>query len=354
MNFLFGREIANNLEIAESREWLIANGIGGYGSGTISGSLTRNYHGLLVAALEPPVARTLLLTKLEETVNYHGQSYELTTNRWLDNAIAPLGYLQIESFRLEGTTPIWNFAFADGLLSKRIWMQQGENTTYIRYHYQRGNQPLKLSLKALVNYRDHHGGTNSGAPAQINQTAQNLTIKVFPDAHSLYLSAISSNPANHLDWSINNIWYENFALAVEQYRGLNHLDAHLQAATLEVMLQPGDTITIIASTEKNCQIGTEVEQKKSDRQLIDLFATQNQLNSVPQWIEQLVLAADQFVVDRPLADHPNGKTIIAGYPWFTDWGRDTMISLPGIAIATGRYALAKTILLTFAQYVDRG
>jgi predicted glycogen debranching enzyme len=354
MNFLFGREIANNLEIAESREWLITNGIGGYGSGTISGSLTRNYHGLLVAALEPPVARTLLLTKLEETVNYNGQSYELTTNRWLDNAIAPQGYLQIESFRLEGTTPIWNFAFADGLLSKRIWMQQGENTTFIRYHYQRGNKPLNLSLKALVNYRDHHGGTNSGAPAQINQTAQNLAIKVFPDARSLYLSAISSNPANHLDWSINNIWYENFALAVEQYRGLNHLDAHLQAATLEVILQPGETMTIIASTEKDRQIESEAEKKKSDRQLINLFANQNQLNSIPPWIEQLVLAADQFVVDRPLVDHPHGKTIIAGYPWFTDWGRDTMISLPGIAIATGRYALAKTILLTFAQYVDRG
>jgi predicted glycogen debranching enzyme len=354
MSLLFGREIANNLEIAESREWLITNGIGGYGSGTISGSLTRNYHGLLVAALEPPVARTLLLTKLEETVNYNGQSYELTTNRWLDNAIAPQGYLQIESFRLEGTTPIWNFAFADGLLSKRIWMQQGENTTFIRYHYQRGNKPLNLSLKALVNYRDHHGGTNSGAPAQINQTAQNLAIKVFPDARSLYLSAISSNPANHLDWSINNIWYENFALAVEQYRGLNHLDAHLQAATLEVILQPGETMTIIASTEKDRQIESEAEKKKSDRQLINLFANQNQLNSIPPWIEQLVLAADQFVVDRPLVDHPHGKTIIAGYPWFTDWGRDTMISLPGIAIATGRYALAKTILLTFAQYVDRG
>jgi predicted glycogen debranching enzyme len=354
MSLQFGREISNNLKIAESREWLITNGIGGYGSGTIAGILTRNYHGLLVAALKPPVARTLLLTKLEETISYHGQSYELATNRWADNAIAPQGYLQIESFRLESTTPVWNFAFADGLLSKRIWMQQGENTTYIRYHYHRGNQPLNLSLKALVNYRDHHGGTNSGAPAQINQTAQNLAIKVFPNAHSLYLSAILSNPANNLDWSIDNIWYQNFALAVEQYRGLNHLDAHLHAATLEVRLRPGETITIIASTEKDRQTGTETEKKKSDRQLIQLFATQNQLNSIPSWIEQLVLAADQFVVDRPLASNPHGKTIIAGYPWFTDWGRDTMISLPGIAIATGRYDLAQTIIRTFAQYVDRG
>ncbi|MEY4518627.1 MAG: hypothetical protein RLZZ499_1226, partial [Cyanobacteriota bacterium] len=350
----FGREISSNLKIAESREWLITNGIGGYGSGTIAGILTRNYHGLLVAALEPPVARTLLLTKLEETVNYNGQAYALAANRWVDDTVAPEGYFQIESFRLEGTTPVWNFAFADGLLSKRIWMQQGENTTYIRYHYQRGSQPLSLSLKALVNYRNHHGGTNSGAEAKIKQTQQGLEIKVGSDARSLYLSAFLSNSAHNLDWSINNTWYQNFALAVEQYRGLNPLDAHLQAATVETILEPGDTITIIASTEADRQTGTEAEKQKRDRQLIDLFATQNKLNSVPPWIEQLVLAADQFVVARPLADNPHGKTIIAGYPWFTDWGRDTMISLPGIAIATGRYDLAQTILRTFAQYVDRG
>ncbi|MBW4535537.1 MAG: amylo-alpha-1,6-glucosidase [Pleurocapsa minor HA4230-MV1] len=349
----FGREVSSNREIAESREWLITNGIGGYGSGTIAGILTRNYHGLLVAALEPPVARTLLLTKLEETVNYNAQAYALAANRWVDDIIAPEGYLQIESFHLEGTTPVWNFAFADGLLSKRIWMQQGENTTYIRYHYQRGSQPLSLSLKALVNYRNHHGGTNSDAQAQIKPRQQGLEIKLGSDARSLYLSAFLNNPDN-LDWSINNTWYHNFALAVEQYRGLNPLDAHLQAATVETILEPGDTITIIASTEANRQTVTEADKRKCDRQLIELFTTQNKLNSVPQWIKQLVLAADQFVVDRPVADNPHGKTIIAGYPWFTDWGRDTMISLPGIAIATGRYHLAQTILRTFAQYVDRG
>lgn len=354
MSLQFGREISSNLKIAESREWLITNGLGGYGSGTIAGSLTRNYHGLLVAALEPPVARTLLLTKLEETVNYNAQAYALATNRWVDDTVAPEGYLQIESFRLEGTTPVWNFAFADGLLSKRIWMQQGENTTYIRYHYQRGSQPLNLSLKALVNYRNHHGGTNSGVEAKIKQRQQGLAIKVGSDAPSLYLSAILSNPAYNLDWSINNIWYQNFALAVEQYRGLNPLDAHLQAATVETILQPGDTITIIASTEADRQTATEELTQQRDRRLLNLFTTKNKLNFVPPWIEQLVLAADQFVVNRPVADNPHGKTIIAGYPWFTDWGRDTMISLPGIAIATGRYHLAQTILRTFAQYVDRG
>ena len=160
MNLKFGREVCSNLRIAESREWLVTNGIGGYASGTISGLLTRRYHGLLVAALKPPVARTLLLTKLDEIVNYNGQFYDLSANRWADGTVSPQGYLHIESFHLEGTTPVWNFAFADGLLEKRIWMQQGENTNFISYSYKRGSQPITLSLKALVNYRDYHGSTH--------------------------------------------------------------------------------------------------------------------------------------------------------------------------------------------------
>ncbi|MEM6614128.1 MAG: amylo-alpha-1,6-glucosidase [Cyanobacteria bacterium P01_C01_bin.72] len=353
MSLKFGRDASCNLEIAESREWLITNGIGGYASGTIAGILTRNYHGLLVAALEPPVARTLLLTKLDENVNYIGQSYPLSANRWADGTVAPQGYLHLESFTLDETSPVWRFALADGLLEKRIWMQQGENTTYISYSYLRGSQPLTLSLKVLVNHRSYHGGTNSGAAAEIETTAKGLEIKVFPDAQALYLSAIASSQTQ-LEWSIHNTWYENFVLGIEQYRGLNQIDANLHAATVEITLQPGETITLVASTEKEPQAGSQSARKKRDRQLIDLFCERNQLSSVPNWIERLVLASDQFVVDRPLTDNPDGKTVIAGYPWFTDWGRDTMISLSGLTITTGRYEIAKTIIRTFAKYVDQG
>ncbi|VEP16292.1 putative Glycogen debranching enzyme [Hyella patelloides LEGE 07179] len=395
MNLKFGREVCNNPKIAESREWLITNGIGGFASGTISGVLTRHYHGLLVGALKPPVARTLLLTKLDETVNYNGQFYDLSTNRWADGTVAPEGYLNIESFHLEGTTPVWHFAFADGLLEKRIWMQQGENTTYIRYSYKRGSQPLNLSLKALVNYRDYHGGThvkdlptgsaiNSRAiPLRPPETESektdgggiySLRVKAFPNAENLYISAITKNWSNNFNWSIDNTWYQNFALAVEEYRGLDATEDHLLASTGSVILQPGDSLTIIASTSDrwsageyrktwgNNQIGEKSQQKKTerDRQLIDLFYDSNSLNPTPDnpnpnhWIEQLVLATEQFIVDRPLTDNPEGKTIIAGYPWFTDWGRDTMISLPGLTISTGRYDIAKTILRTFAKYIDKG
>ena len=388
MSLQFGREVCNNFAIAQRREWLVPNGIGGYASGTISGVLTRRYHGLLIAALKPPVARTLLLTKLDETVNYNGQTYDLSSNLWADGTVAPQGYLNIESFYLDGTTPVWKFAFADGLLEKRIWMQKGENTTYIRYTYQRGSQPITLSLKALVNYRDHHSSTHvNNVPREYTIDSRTiplrpldtsvskdgggihgLRIQAFPDAENLYISAINKKWSNNFNWTINNTWYQNFALAVEKYRGEDDSEDHLLAGTGDCILDLEDSVTIIASTSDrwspsefhktrgNNQFPDKSWQKRKeqDRELINLFYTQNQEETAPQWIEQLVLAADQFIVNRPLKDNPQGKTIIAGYPWFTDWGRDTMIALPGLTIATGRYKIAKTILRTFAKYIDKG
>ena len=360
MNFKFGRSICSNLKIAESREWLVTNGIGGYASGTIAGVLTRRYHGLLIAALKPPVARTLLLTKLNEIIQCDGQFYNLDTNRWADDTVTPQGYLNIESFCLEGTTPVWNFAFADGLLEKRIWMKQGENTTYIRYSYKRGSKPVVLSLKTLVNYRDYHGGTHftSVSLGKINNiTEKTLEIKVFSDAASLYLSAIAENSPNDFSWEIQNTWYRNFSLAIEKYRGLEDREDHLHAVTGNITLQPGDSVTIIASTnreQENSRVEEQETKKQREKELIDLFYSQNKLNTAPKWIEQLVLAADQFIVERILTDNHKGKTIIAGYPWFTDWGRDTMIALPGLTISTGRYEIAKTIISTFAKYINQG
>lgn len=147
MSIVFGREICGNLQIAESREWLVTNGIGGYASGTVVGLLTRRYHGLLVAAFTPPLGRTLLLTKFEETVLYADSSYLLSTNRWADGTIDPQSYRHIERFSLEGTIPVWRFACADALLEKRIWMQQGKNTTYVHYDLQHALKPLILTMR---------------------------------------------------------------------------------------------------------------------------------------------------------------------------------------------------------------
>ena len=155
----FGRDICNYLPVAEKREWLVTNGIGGFAAGTVAGLLTRCYHGLLIAALAPPTQRTLLVTKIDESIQYNQKIYHLASNRWLGATIEPQGYINIESFHLEGTIPVWTFTCGDALLEKRLWMEQGENTTYTHYTYRRGNSPLTLNLTAFVNYRDFHGNT---------------------------------------------------------------------------------------------------------------------------------------------------------------------------------------------------
>ncbi|MBE9205371.1 amylo-alpha-1,6-glucosidase [Nostoc sp. LEGE 06077] len=350
----FGREICGNLDTAETREWLVTNGIGGYASGTVAGLLTRRYHGLLVAALHPPLGRTLLLAKLDETVLYGDRYYPLHTNRWADQIVSPQGYRHIEHFALAGKIPLWRYAVADALLEKRIWMQQGANTTYIQYVLRRATQPLHLTLKAMVNYRDYHGDTKSNDwQMSVEQVEQGICITANPTATPFYLLSDKgiASPVHN--------WYYNFDLAVERYRGLKDTEDHLHAGTFAVTLNPGETLTFVASIEKLADLHSETALKAhhtQDHKLIELWQSNRPINAQesPNWINHLVLAADQFIVDRPVPEESHGKTIIAGYPWFSDWGRDTMISLPGLTIATGRPEVARSILRTFAKYIDQG
>ncbi|MBW4636319.1 MAG: amylo-alpha-1,6-glucosidase [Iphinoe sp. HA4291-MV1] len=350
----FGREICGNLNIAESREWLVTNGIGGYASGTVAGLLTRRYHGLLVAALKPPLGRTLLLTKLDETTLYDARSFPLHTNRWADGTVSPNGYQHIERFSLEGTIPVWHFAFADALLEKRVWMQQGANTTYVQYALRRATQPLKLMLKAMVNYRDYHGSTQSnGWQMSVEPVTKGICVTAYPGAVPLYLLS------DHGSASLVHNWYYGFDLAVERYRGLSDKEDHLHTATFEATLNPGESLTFVASTLEQPDLNGEAalqHRHAQEQKLIGLWKSNRPLNAkdFPAWVNQLVLAADQFIVDRSVPEDPHGKTIIAGYHWFGDWGRDTMISLPGLTLATGRPEIARSILRTFAKYVDQG
>jgi predicted glycogen debranching enzyme len=159
----WGREICGTLATAESREWLCVNGIGGFASGTVAGMLTRRYHGLLMAALKPPLGRTLLVAKVDDTIEYDDLVRPLFANHWGNGSVDPHGYREIERFHLEGTTPVWTYACADALLEKRVWMEHGANTTYVRYRLTRAVKPAALSVKALVNYRDYHAGGAAGA-----------------------------------------------------------------------------------------------------------------------------------------------------------------------------------------------
>jgi predicted glycogen debranching enzyme len=350
----FGREICGVLDTAEQREWLVTNGIGGFASGTVSGNLTRRYHGLLVAALNPPVGRMQLVAKLDETARYDGTDYALATNRWESGAIEPMGYLNIESFRLDRTTPVWRFAIADAAVEKRIWMQNGENTTYVQYTLLRSSKPVELEIKSFVNYRDFHSSTHAGNwQMQIDALKSGVQITAFEGATPFYL--LSAEAA----FEPRNEWYRDCFLPQEKYRGLDDHEDHLLAVIFRATLQQNQSFTLAFSTNANAALdGGSARAQSSVRQsgLLAEWSSHDAraASSAPGWIRQLALAADQFIVNRSLPEEPDGRSIIAGYHWFGDWGRDTMIALPGLTLTTGRTDIAKKILLAFSQYVDGG
>ena len=350
----FGREICGDLPAAESREWLVTNGIGGYAFGTIAGLQTRCYHGLLVAALQPPLGRKLLVAKLDETARFGSEEFELFTNRWADGTVSPEGYRNIERFHLEGATPVWTFALADALLEKRIFMPSGANTTYILYRLVRASSAVELSIKVLADYGEEHCVTAGRTqPMEVTQVEHGLQVLPFEGATPFYVlsNAATALPAKD--------WYRNFDLAAERARGLPDGTDYFFAGELRATIAPGRSLTIVASTAAAPPLNGEVALAKRQSEtsaLLDRFFAANgaTARAASPAIQQLVLAAHQFVAARPLPGAADAKTILAGYPWFSDWGRDTMIALPGLCLATGRPWLARNILRTFSRFVSEG
>lgn len=350
----FGREICGDLAAAESREWLVTNGIGGYASGTVASSQTRRYHGLLVAALQPPVGRTQLVSTYDEIVHYAGADFSLATHRWSSGALDPKGFLLLESFRLEGTKPVWTYALADALLEKRLWMAQGDNTTYVQYALLRGSSAVDLELKALVNYRDFHSLTHAGDwRMNIEQVPKGVKIIAFDGAIPIFLrSATATCEPRHE-------WYLDCYFGEETARGLEDRDDRLFAALFRTKLEPGSSVTFVATTEAAASLDGETVLAERANHDVKLFHAWQEKSAAlaenaPSWLWQLILAADQFIVKRSLPEEPDGRSVIAGYHWFGDWGRDTMIALPGLTLTTGRADVAKQILLAFSRYVDAG
>ncbi len=381
MTIEFGRDLCNNLSQASTREWLVTNGIGGYACGTVADLPTRRYHGLLVAALKPPVERQLMLAKLDATVDYGGRCYDLAANRWASGIVDPQGYMQLERFHLEGTIPVWTYALGQARLEKRIWMAQGQNRTYIRYSLAQAKIPAKITLKALVNYRDHHHNSRKDSVDWTPSTEvipQGLCWRATLSGTALALRVtereVQIEPAQH--------WHLDYELSQERDRGLDSQEDHFHGATLTAELWPGRSLTVIAeaittvpqlealrdsnatgSIESKADSKDALEQQHDqDADLLNrcLISSTYHLGPnqfPPAWVGQLMLAAHQFIVQRPIISETGSETepglsIIAGYPWFSDWGRDTMISLPGLLAHDP--AAARPILQTFARYVDQG
>jgi predicted glycogen debranching enzyme len=356
----FGRDRLASPASAGTLEWLVTNGIGGYACGTLGGMLARRYHGLLVAALQPPVGRTLMLAKLGERLEVDGVEHPLDGDRWAGGVVQAPGLAHLESFALEDSVPVWTYALGDTRLEKRVWMEQGENTTYVQYRLTAGHAPVTLRLRALVNFRDAHETLPHGeAVATVEPVADGLMVRMGEDAVPLWLFGPGAQVETSHDW------YRGHALALEEERGLDALDDHLMAGTLTAKLAPGEAFTVIASTRHDAGrggagplalAGALARRRAHDKGVLDAWrkAQPRAAKDAPEWIRQLVLAADAFIVERALPGNAHGRTVIAGYPWFSDWGRDTMIALPGLTLATGRPEIARLILTTFVAHLDRG
>jgi predicted glycogen debranching enzyme len=340
----FGPGITSDLNAAMQHEWLVTNGRGGYAFGTLSEANTRSYHGLLIAPLTPPLGRTLLVSKLAAELVLRDHTYKCDTNEWASGAVAPEGFKLLESFEVEGRIPIWTYALAEARLEKRVWMAHDRDTTYVTYTHRRGDDPMRLKLKVLCTYRDHHSRTHSGLPLHV-ESESDLVVRIFPNEdRPPYWLQVHKNTFMPL-----REWYHNMHYRAEALRGLEPNESVFAAGEFEHVLQPGETfsvtLTLEAETQSDWRTALEAERER-ERGLIDRAG----LGDAPEWIQHLALAADQFVVKRG----DGGRTIIAGYPWFGDWGRDTMIALPGLLLALHRVDEATSVLRTFARYLDRG
>ncbi|MCU0835440.1 MAG: amylo-alpha-1,6-glucosidase [Chromatiaceae bacterium] len=351
----FGREVCNDLDAAERREWWLTNGLGAYAAGTVAGTLTRRYHGLLIAPLAPPLGRTLVFAKAEATLVRGAERIPLATNRWVGGAVDPRGYRHLESFHLDGRLPVWRYAIGDLRLEARVWLEPRANTSYLAWRLlagPTGGEPPRLRVRLLVNARDHHGETRSGA----------FTPSIRGWEHELRVGLPQGPPLSFRSrcgtMTPERTWIERFDLPAERARGLNASDDHLCVGRVDLPLDAGEWVGFVASLEDDASpyVREALRRRRAhDAGLLRVTKAQETcLIDAPPWVEQLVLAADGFLVERALRGGGPGVSVIAGYPWFADWGRDSFIALPGLTLATHRHAAARAILDAWAQWIDAG
>jgi predicted glycogen debranching enzyme len=334
------REICTDYGASSKREWLETNGTGGFAMGTVSGANTRRYHGLLVASLEPPVDRYVMLAKVDEEATMGGTSTALGTNQY-PGAIHPEGYKKLYSFRLD-PFPTWSFSLNGAVLEKRVFLVHGQQTVIVRY---RATRACTLRVCPFLAFRDFHtlGRANAVFDARVEEVAQGafrrLTMRPYPGLPPMFAHH------NGAPMERNGGWYYETEYLEELARGLEYREDLYRIGTLSFELAPDRDAWFVATLDPDATY--------DDRRLKDLEAAERARRapeSADPFIARLARAADQFLVRRA-----DGKpTAIAGYPWFADWGRDTMIALPGLLLARGLPDEAREVIRGFVKHMDRG
>lgn len=341
-----------------NKEWIITNGIGGFCSSTVIGANTRRYHGLLVASLTPPAQRHLLLSKIDEAINVNGKNYNLFTNV-CENYVSD-GYKNLDSFEKE-ILPQYTYKVEDIKIVKTISMVYGKNTVVIQYKVKNGKNKAKLTLAPIVNFRDFHSMTTNHDFSLKQQNNKNK-VKIEVDEHSLTPIYIYSNDGTYVEH--DNDYFRNMYYLKEEERGFYPKEDLVVPGRFEIELKARESkeITIVASLDENidkidsnkvfeeeiARVNNVIEDSKLLVQKVKLSKEEKDYNEL---VKNLLIASDTFIINRK---NFGTHSIIAGFPWFLDWGRDTLISFEGLLLLTKRFDLAKEVLLTFTKDIKCG
>lgn len=352
----FGKSEWSSWDRAIEREWLLTNGIGGFSSSTIIGANSRRYHGLLVASLDPPVERHLILSQLHETVLLDGSEYDL--HSFSTGNYVKMGCFNQQSFELD-PLPVFTYSFGDVLIEKTVSMIYGENTVVVLYRIRTGADGITIKIAPLVNFRDYHGNSARSFMRFRQQAGSDHTIITPYDTGLEILIGCAGSRFE----AVQDCWFTGMYYPVESERGLHAYEDHYIPGIFHIKAEPGCekcvTVVCTAGTDicSSCYNagGAEGYLEPSYGQRV-IESEKNRISRLTagcrdDFERALRISADHFIVYRRST---GAKTILAGYPWFTDWGRDAMISLSGLTLAAGRYQDAAEILTTFSKYIKFG
>ncbi|MBI3721517.1 MAG: glycogen debranching enzyme N-terminal domain-containing protein, partial [Fimbriimonas ginsengisoli] len=314
-----------NLDLAMRREWLLTNGLGGFAMGTPSGINTRRYHGLLVAAVRPPTYRMVLLASMDAFIQTDGNPVGLSANQY-PGAIYPDGYLYLRGFSVEPNVAVWRYKTAEAEIERKLIMHAGHNAITISYR-NLGSRSVLLTLRPLVCHKFYHSnfGASGDYPQRLDYSKASTLVSHDGMDLTIGHPGARRSPVQG--------WYYRFEHVREAERGLDSRDDLYCPCELAYELAPGEQAIVTASDER------ETKPAESESSVAPRGSLADQLRE----------AAGQFLVQTPAR-----TSIISGYPWFTDWGRDTMVAIPGICLHTGRFAEARAIIDAFIGAMSEG